>query len=190
MSHPHKDSPPPTADKGRHWSNKDRALVSSWIENEGQCVTLARLALHLSLPRTQASFLLQQQLAEAATKANSNKGVGEAVDHQQNDYDDKSSKRYHATWCEVEAKTWTAREDNGRMEEEEVVPCTGKFSFVELELKKNESSCCVRANCQQRPHSCYDAVHFGISRRLQIKKSFDLFQKSNVVSRRVRVRVL
>jgi hypothetical protein len=42
-------------------TTKHGALVSSWIRNEGQCVTVAHLALNLGVSRTRAGEMLERE---------------------------------------------------------------------------------------------------------------------------------
>jgi hypothetical protein len=87
-------------------TTKHGALVSSWIRNEGQCVTVAHLALNLGVSRTRACEMLERE----AERTN---GV-----------------RLRATRCQVAA---TALPTNpSKSNDGDVVPCTGTKIKIEF----------------------------------------------------------
>lgn len=84
------------------WNREHVDEVSHWIENEQTCVSIGRVSDQLGLNRPTASQLLQHIAKNALLSSSSNQ-------------------RYEITKCVV-VETTNTKED-----EEEEIPCTGKF---------------------------------------------------------------
>jgi hypothetical protein len=92
-------------------SSKHGALLSSWIHNEGRCVTVSHLSLNLGVSRPRACEMLQLHEAEQQ----------------------KDAGLLCATRCHVETTTVptnpSKNSDGGN-----VVPCTGTVTAIELNM--------------------------------------------------------